>query len=454
MMATIGQQLLQPESGWQRYDDTHSFIKYSGDWTSVNSPNFYKNTVTHNKNIGGNATFSFKGTKVRIIGAKNGISPSIGSSNVTVKIDGIEEVVSFYNPTVLYQIIIYEKVDLEDKIHRIELINNENNYIWLDAIDIDIDGDLVRYDYFELNYPEPMRKYGVAWFDFDELSGSVYDKLGNNYVGTVSGATRVDGWNGEGYAIAFNGSSQIITMNNPIIPVGEKTIRFKVKIPSYKTTARLLSNATAITGVGLSIQIVDGKILCVIRGANAKSIETPMKIETNAFQDIMITFSGSTETDSISFYINEGLVFKSLIGTVEKQGTNNLFIGTDAFYNNVNEYFQGELDDLQIYNKALIPSDFTQKRLAIKSESNKNLVLSPTSTRVKEIPNTEENTLLAQGGVIREIDSAIDRPPIDLTRTSTEYEIVTNNKSPLNNGKIFTIPIDNNFKTAFIEDNY
>lgn len=355
MMATIGQQLLQPESGWQRYDDTHSFIKYSGDWTSVNSPNFYKNTVTHNKNIGGNATFSFKGTKVRIIGAKNGISPSIGSSNVTVKIDGIEEVVSFYNPTVLYQIIIYEKVDLEDKIHRIELINNENNYIWLDAIDIDIDGDLVRYDYFELNYPEPMRKYGVAWFDFDELSGSVYDKLGNNYVGTVSGATRVDGWNGEGYAIAFNGSSQIITMNNPIIPVGEKTIRFKVKIPSYKTTARLLSNATAITGVGLSIQIVDGKILCVIRGANAKSIETPMKIETNAFQDIMITFSGSTETDSISFYINEGLVFKSLIGTVEKQGTNNLFIGTDAFYNNVNEYFQGELDDLQIYNKTPNP---------------------------------------------------------------------------------------------------
>lgn len=453
-MATIGQQLLQPESGWQRYDDTHYFIKYSGDWTSGNSPNFYKNTVTHNKNIGGNAIFSFKGTKVRIIGAKNGISPSIGSSNVTVKIDGIEEVVSFYNPTVLYQIIIYEKIDLEDKIHRIELINNENNLIWLDAIDINDDGELIRYDYFETDYSEPMRKYGVAWFGFDEVSGNVYDKLGNNYIGTVTGATRVEGWNGEGKAMNFNGSSQIIQMNNPIIPVGEKTIRFKVKIPNYKATSRLLSNATSITGVGLSIMFVDGKVVCVIRGTNAKSFATPMQIEINVFQDIMITFSGSTETDSISFYINERLVFKSLIGTVEKQGTNNLFIGTDAFYSNANEYFQGALDDLQIYNKVLSPSDFTQKRLAIKSESNKNLVLSPTSTRVKEISNIDEDTLLAQGGVIHEIDSALDRPPLDLTRISTEYEVMSNNKAPLNNGKMFTIPIDNNFKTAFVEDNY
>ncbi|MFI2129411.1 MULTISPECIES: LamG domain-containing protein [Lysinibacillus] len=448
-MATIGQTLPQPENGWKRYDDTSNFIGYFGTWIhATGMTSAYNNTETYTNIKDGASTIYFEGTKIRFI-VSTGVNRS---KNATITIDGITENYNAYSTTTVNQALIYEKIGLNNGLHKVELKLNDNNYLVVDAIDTD--GILVKYDYLTSGLEKPLSKYGIAWFGFDEASGNVYDKLGNGYIGTVTGATRVEGWNGKVSSMNFSGSGQIIQMNNPIIPVGEKTIRFKVKIPSYKATSRLLSNATSITGVGLSVMFVDGKVSCVIRGTNAKSLTTPMQIEINVFQDIMIAFSGSTETDSISFYINEVLVFKSLIGTVEKQGTNNLFIGTDAFYNNANEYFQGVLDDLQIYNKALSPSDFEQKRLVVKTKDNKNLVLSPTSARVKEIPNTAEYMMLAQGGVVREIDSAVDRPPIDFTKPTTEYELVTNNRTPLGKGGMFTIPIGTDFKTAMIEDNY
>lgn len=44
-MATVGDQLALPESGWRRYDDTHVGLKYTGSWYKVTSTNYYNGSV-------------------------------------------------------------------------------------------------------------------------------------------------------------------------------------------------------------------------------------------------------------------------------------------------------------------------------------------------------------------------------------------------------------------------
>lgn len=307
-----------------------------------------------------------------------------------------------------------------------------------------------------------MAQYGVAWFDFDESSGNVHDKLGlNNYVGTVTGATRVGGWNGEGNAVELSGSPQFISFNNPVIPIGEKTIRFKFfpsSVMKGNATRRLIDCSISNTSGGFSLVLGNDSIRPIIRKNNTTYFtDSVNKVNYDQWNDIFISYTGRNENAHLKIGINDEF-YNYYMGIDDSPAYGNLFIGkmnpSLSATTSTGEFLVGKIDDLQIYNKALSPSDFTQKRLAVKAVDNKNLVLSPTSARVKEIPNTLEYMMLAQGGVVKEIDSAVDRPPIDFTKPTTEYELVTNNKTPLGKGRMFTIPIGSDFKTAMIEDNY
>ncbi|OXS74274.1 hypothetical protein B1B04_09105 [Lysinibacillus sp. KCTC 33748] len=310
-----------------------------------------------------------------------------------------------------------------------------------------------------------MAYYGVAWFDFDEASGNVGDKLGNGYTGTVTSATRVGGWNGEGNSMSFNGSNSMVSFDNKILPLGEKTIGFKFKSTNYiATTQSIMETYTSASnnGTGYGIKLVSGVISVQFYTATnplvtSMSISTPSNINLcdGKWHSIVFSWTGKVE-DIAKLYLDDELVSISKSDKAEDStnySSNNLNIGAMK-YTSYRYWYNGRIDDLQIYNKTLSPSDFTQKRLVVKTSDNKNLVLSPTSTRVKEIPNTAEYMMLAQGGIVKEIDSAVDSQPIDFTKTTTEYEIVTNNRTPLGKGRMFTIPIGTDFKTAMIEDNY
>ncbi|UXJ70196.1 LamG domain-containing protein [Lysinibacillus fusiformis] len=303
-----------------------------------------------------------------------------------------------------------------------------------------------------------MAQYGVAWFGFDEASGDVYDKLGNGYVGTVTGATRVEGWNGEEKALNFNGGVNFIQFNNPLITTSSFTIRFKIKVFAFPSTEvnkngyLIFQNAPTTgwdNGLGIFLNKEGNYLRMSMIFSKVDSCVSDELLELNRWYDVIINYDSASKVSKI--FINGN--FTGIIGnTIHKLGTANAIIGRQ--YESNQRYFNGQLDDLQIYNKALSPSDFEQKRLVFKTKDNKNLVLSPTLTRVKEIPNTVEYMMLAQGAVVREIDSAVDRPPIDFTKPTTEYELVTNNRTPLGKGRMFTIPISGDFKTAMIEDNY
>jgi len=305
-----------------------------------------------------------------------------------------------------------------------------------------------------------MAQYGVVWYSFDEASGNVHDKLGlGSYVGTTSNVQRLNGWNGEGHSVSFNGTSSVITQTAPM-PDREVTIRFKFKTNTLRATDMyfLTTLNSYKDQKGMAIGIASGKFhIAWTSSANVYCVryESNDSFTDNQWHDVFISWDGK-QGSLMSIYIDD---MKTPHAVLQTQNNNNghlypmFTIGRPAGITTAG-WYGGELDDLQIYNKALSPSDFTQKRLVVKTTDNKNLVLSPNTARVKEIPNTVEYVMLAQGGVVKEIDSAVDRPSIDLTRATTEYEITNNSNSVLGKGKMFTVPISTNFKTIVIEDNY
>lgn len=143
--ATVGDQLLEPEDGWKRIDDTDDNLKYIGSWILNKNNSSNISTSCYNKTYHGgqdSINFKFKGTKLRIISLATHTNRS---ENIQVKIDDINVgTYSERSTTPTAQILFFEKTGLENSIHSVEIINNtRDNYIDLDAIDIDADGEIL-----------------------------------------------------------------------------------------------------------------------------------------------------------------------------------------------------------------------------------------------------------------------------------------------------------------------
>lgn len=153
-MATIGQQLLQPESGWKRYDDRNENINYVGSWVkgSYSSTQYYLGTdtyvdigITSNKNSH-TISFNFTGSKIRIIGFKN----TSGTESCFVNIDGIEYNFSQNSSTLTQGCLNFELLNLTNKEHYVQIYSNNSNSskygMVFDAVDIDQNEELKQYN--------------------------------------------------------------------------------------------------------------------------------------------------------------------------------------------------------------------------------------------------------------------------------------------------------------------
>ncbi|EHS57322.1 fibronectin type III domain-containing protein [Paenibacillus sp. Aloe-11] len=138
--ASIGERLTSAEEGWERYDDMNPAIKYEGSgWAYVeNEPNsVYAKTGHYMKPSGATTNsikFKFYGTKLRIID----LYWTNRVNNVTIEIDGKVSTYNPNNPANLYQVLVFEALDLPPAVHEVKLTTNStNNTFSLDAIDTD-----------------------------------------------------------------------------------------------------------------------------------------------------------------------------------------------------------------------------------------------------------------------------------------------------------------------------
>ena len=142
-MATIGEQLLQPEEGWKRIDNISGSIKYNGSWGIYSGNSFYNNTLYSSNTLGDSYSFSFYGTKFRIISQYY----TNRTTEQTVVID--DSITEKYtgNNTPANIVLEYEKTGLTEGIHTVTVTNTGrgggHGFMPIDAIDIDKDGYMI-----------------------------------------------------------------------------------------------------------------------------------------------------------------------------------------------------------------------------------------------------------------------------------------------------------------------
>jgi len=170
-MAKVGEQLLAPEAGWKRIDDTYEKIKYNGTgWVpgSASGFNMYNNTWHYSSNVGDNIDIYFKSNRIRIVAIT---SPgSMQDNNIEYILDDNDICyVTGYGETGSNQgsWLKYEKTELSSSVHHLKIVllkgkNTGNNVITLDCIDIDEDGYLLteeEYNKTISNYIKQDNKY-------------------------------------------------------------------------------------------------------------------------------------------------------------------------------------------------------------------------------------------------------------------------------------------------------
>lgn len=202
-----------------------------------------------------------------------------------------------------------------------------------------------------------MDKYGVAWFKMDEDSGNILDSKGS-FTGIPNGTTIVDGIRGK--ARSFNGVSDYVQFNNPVIPVGKKSIRFRMKAPRPSVTIRLIDNSGNSGNYGIQVMLSStGTIIFQttngLQGSVFNHISSNKLIFDDMWHDVLFTWDGTLNSNGIKLFIDDMTVPDSVATATVLEAKNpsmNLRIA-----NNSRDpgFFQGILDELEIYNEAIDP---------------------------------------------------------------------------------------------------
>ena len=142
-MATVGQPLLAPETGWKRIEETDSNFTLAGDgeWSPASSGVYSGGTIKYSVSDG-IIEFNFTGTKLRYIGR---LWPLVYASVINVYIDNIlNGNFSQLGGSEIQQALNYEVTGLIDREHSVKIIAT-NGALCFDAIDIDINKSVLPY---------------------------------------------------------------------------------------------------------------------------------------------------------------------------------------------------------------------------------------------------------------------------------------------------------------------
>jgi uncharacterized repeat protein (TIGR01451 family) len=142
--ATVGQQLTSPESGWRRYDDTYTDIKYNGSFGNSNIASLYNGAEKASGRAGDEIKFYANCSEIRIIASK--CDNRYNANHMEVLIDGVSVgKINMYYPSLLPQVLLFNYNFGTSGIHYIQIKNiaPDGRFALLDAIDINKDGKIL-----------------------------------------------------------------------------------------------------------------------------------------------------------------------------------------------------------------------------------------------------------------------------------------------------------------------
>ena len=193
----------------------------------------------------------------------------------------------------------------------------------------------------------------VASYSFDENSGvTAQDSSGNNNNGSTNGTA----WTTSGKygnALSFNGSTNYVTVNdsNSLDLTNAMTLEAWVKPVSLSSwRSILLKEKSGNLNYALYANTDSDRPSVEINNGSSNDTRGAAKISTGVWTHLAGTYDGST----LKLYINGNLVSSKSVSGAATTSSNPLRIGGNTVWG---EYFNGLIDEVRIYNKALSQSE-------------------------------------------------------------------------------------------------
>ena len=140
-MATIGEQLLQPETGWQRYKVDNTKIIYTGNFiyddTTPSCKMCYGGFQKYSTKIGNSITFYFSGNKLRLC-----FLQITDRGDVGIVVNNMEQILYNLKGEQKYTTLAYNCEKL-NSYNKVTITHISGTYMTLECIDIDKNGVLL-----------------------------------------------------------------------------------------------------------------------------------------------------------------------------------------------------------------------------------------------------------------------------------------------------------------------
>jgi len=187
----------------------------------------------------------------------------------------------------------------------------------------------------------------IAYYPFN---GNANDESGNNNHATVYGATLTTDRNGNANnAYLFDGSNNKIAINNINIPASNFTVNFLCYFNGFKNGGmRLIDKAQAGTDNGFSIDTHPNSTIRFCGGGDCYNSNINLSVQK--WYNICVIF----DNGNLSFYL-DGKFVNSVRTQNNKVRTNSLplLFGSPQGSLSQNQFLNGKIDEVRIYNRAL-----------------------------------------------------------------------------------------------------
>lgn len=188
----------------------------------------------------------------------------------------------------------------------------------------------------------------VVWWKFN---GNASDSSGNNYNGTVNGASLTTGQNGAtNKAYQFTAATQTITATIPVL-TGTLTTSAWINPSSYPSERSTIIQGMNANSYYMSLN-TDGSLQAYWASTSSPGYHSsgPGTIPLNTWSYVTVAWNGQ----DVNLYVNSQLKATVATGGIGPSATT-LNVGAES----AARQFLGSIDDVRIYNRALTPLEIS-----------------------------------------------------------------------------------------------
>ncbi|MCU4157440.1 T9SS type A sorting domain-containing protein [Carboxylicivirga sp. A043] len=265
----------------------------------------------------------------------------------------------------------------------------------------------------------------IAHYPFN---GNANDESGEEHHGTVYGASLASDRNGNtNQAYQFDGVDDYIDLGD-WINGGATTITFWARWEAFHNYSRVvdLANGSSSDNIVVSNYQQGNRLFCQIYSTSTRNLTSTDNIITQGQWDFYAI--SVDETGHFKMYKNATLVDENISGVMPRELLRTeQFIGRSNF--SQDGYFQGYIDDVRIYNKAIETSDINTVYNALSTNNSEIISLKS----IKAYPNPVVSNLTVQlaGNDCRlTLYNQNGRCVLDKTSKNTEEEISMDKMQP------------------------